>query len=140
MNETIYADSNIFILPLIHGDSGRGATASKILRRIESGELTAYTSYLTWDEVTWVVRRTLGKPDSIESGKKLIGFPNLRFIEVTESIITKGQSLVEKHQLKPRDAIHCSSAISKDIGKLVSDDSDFDVVKEITRIPLAKLT
>ncbi len=138
MSELVYIDTNLFVFPLIYGDSGRGKDATQVLRKIERGEFTAYTSTLTWDEVVWVIRRTLGKEDSIESGRKLIRFPNLRFIEVGDSIIAKSQSLIEKYQLKPRDAIHCSSAILKGIGLLLSDDPDFDVVKEIKRTPLEK--
>jgi predicted nucleic acid-binding protein len=107
--ETFHVDANIFILSLIYGASGRGRDAAKILKLIETGRLFAYTSYLTWDEVVWVILMTLSKADSIESGKKLIGFPNLRFVEVSESVVTKSQTLTEKYQkLKSRDAIHCS--------------------------------
>jgi predicted nucleic acid-binding protein len=140
LSETVYADSNVFILPAIHGDSSRGSAATKILRKIESGEVLAYTSYLTWDEVAWVVYRVLGKADSIEMGKKLIRFPNLRFVEVSESVIAKSQSLVEKYHLRPRDAIHCASAVSREISLFLSDDGDFDVVKEIKRVPLESLS
>lgn len=133
MSEPVYADANVFIFPVIYGDSGNGAKASRILEKIEGGRLSAHTSWLTWDEVVWVVRKTLGKADSIESGRKLMQFPNLKFIEVSESVIAKSQSLIEKYQLKPRDAIHCSSAISKGINLFVSDDPGFDTVKEIKR-------
>jgi predicted nucleic acid-binding protein len=138
LSELAYVDTNIFVFPFIYGDSGKGKDAARILRKIESDEFSAYTSALTWDEVVWVVRKTFGKEDSIESGRKLLQFPNLKFIEVGDSIIAKSQSLIEKYQLKPRDAIHCSSAISKGINLLLSDDPDFDVVKEIRRTPLAK--
>ena len=35
--------------------------------------------------------------------------------------------------LKPRDAIHLSAALSVNVSTIVSDDSDFDDVKEIKR-------
>jgi uncharacterized protein len=138
LSELVYADANVFILPVIYGDSGRGKAATRILRKMENGEFSTYTSTLTWDEVVWVVRKTLGKGDSVEAGRKLIQFPNLRFVEVDEAVITKGQSLIEKYQLKPRDAIHCSSAISKGISSIISDDPDFDIVQELKRVPLEK--
>jgi predicted nucleic acid-binding protein len=97
LSEPVYVDSNLFISPVVYGDSGKGKDATRILRKIETGEFSAYTSTLTWGEVVWVVRKTLGKGDSIESGRKLINFPNLRFIEVGDSIITKSQSLMEKY-------------------------------------------
>lgn len=136
MSDAAYIDSNVFIFPIIYGDSGNGAEATHILRRIESRQLTAYTSVLTWDEVVWVVRKSLGEADAIESGRKLVRFPNLRFIEASESIVAKGQSLIEKYQLKPRDAIHCASAISKGLTLFLSNDAGFDVVREVRRAPL----
>ncbi|MDG6995169.1 MAG: type II toxin-antitoxin system VapC family toxin [Nitrososphaerota archaeon] len=138
MAEPVYLDSNVFILPLIHGDSGRGAPAARLLRKVEAGETTAYTSILTWDEVTWVVLKTLGRADSLQAGKKLLQFPNLRFIDVSEAVITRCQWLMEKYQIKPRDAVHCSSAIVKGIKSMVSDDRDFEIVRELKRTPLEK--
>jgi predicted nucleic acid-binding protein len=138
LSELVYADANVFIFLVIYGESGRGKGAAKILRKIEAGELSAYTSTLTWDEVVSVVRKTLGKADSEESGIKLIQFPTLRFIEVGESVIVRSQTLIERYRIKPRDAIHCSSAISKGISLVMSDDPDFDVVQEIRRTPLEK--
>ncbi|MGI0079912.1 MAG: type II toxin-antitoxin system VapC family toxin [Nitrososphaerales archaeon] len=136
MKEPVYVDSNVFILPVVYGDSDRGKVAADLLRKIENGEVIAYTSTLTWDEVVWVVLKLLGKADSVETGRKLIKFPNLRFVDADESVIIKSQQLVEKYQMKPRDAIHCASAIAKNLKMLISDDGDFEVAQEIKRIPL----
>jgi len=135
-----YIDSNVFIYPAIYRTETqqKARKAKEILHRIESGEITAYTSTLTWDEVVWVVSRVLGRDDGIRQGGKLLGFPNLEFINVDEGILTLAQMLLDKYKLSPRDSIHVASAIGRKIKTVISDDEDFDQVKEITRTPLTK--
>lgn len=137
LSAPIYVDSNVFILPVLYGDSERRAVnAAEVLKKIESKKLTAYTSMLTWDEVTWVVLKSLGRADSREVGKKLLQFPNLRFVEVSEAVIAKSQLLIENFATSPRDAIHCSSALVKGISTVITDDADFDAFEDIKRVPL----
>jgi len=133
-----YIDSNVFIYPAIYQAEAqqKAKKAKEILLKIESGELTAYTSTLTWDEVTWVVSKVLSRDDGIRQGKKLLGFPNLEFIDVDEGTLTVAQMLLDKYKLSPRDSIHIASALNRKIKTIISDDQDFDQVKEITRTPL----
>ena len=133
-----YIDSNVFIYPAIYQteEQQKAKKAKEILFKIESGELSAYTSTLTWDEVVWVVSRVLGRHDGTNQGKKLLGFPNLEFINVDEGILTQAQTLIDKYKLNPRDAIHVASALGRKIKTVISDDEDFDQVKEIIRTPL----
>ena len=130
---SVYIDSNIFISPLIYQRSPHAANSRRILAMVENAEVSAYTSALTWDEVVWVVRRVLGKADSIQAGEKLTAFPNLRFISASEEIIRSAQKLLSEYQLAPRDAIHVASALSRPLDALISDDSDLDVVQEVNR-------
>jgi predicted nucleic acid-binding protein len=133
-----YIDSNVFIYPTIYQTEAqqKAKKAKEILHKIESGELSAYTSTLTWDEVVWVVSRVLSRNDAIQQGKKLLGFPNLEFIDVDEGILTLAQMLLDRYKLSPRDSIHVASALNRKIKTIVSDDGDFDQVKEIKRTPL----
>ncbi len=135
MTEILYIDSNIFIFPLIY-DNDQANQSMEILTKIENNEITAYTSILTWDEVTYVVNKIMGKADSIGSGKKFINYPNLRFITADINIIIKAQEIMKNYNIKPRDAIHVASALSKNIHNIVSDDSDFDSIDLINRIKL----
>lgn len=134
-----YLDSNVFIYPVIYQTEShqQAKKAKELLLKIESGELSAYTSTLTWDEVVWVVTKVLGREDGISQGRKLLGFPNLKFIPVDENILTQAQALIDKYKLSPRDSIHIASALDRKIKTIVSDDIDLDQVKEITRTPLA---
>ena len=93
-----YIDSNIFIYPVIYKSETeeKARKAKEILLMIEHGEIPAYTSSLTWDEVVWVVSRTLGKEDGIQQGRKLLGFPNLEFIEVDKNVLSMAQTLLDR--------------------------------------------
>ena len=46
------------------------------------------------------------------------------------------QSLMDKYKLSPRDSIHVASALSRKATIIISDDEDFDQIKEIKRTPL----
>ena len=133
-----YVDSNVFLYPTLYSTDiePKAKKAKEILRKIESGDLQAATSTLTWDEVVWVTIKYLGRTDGVAQGQKLLGFPNLEFINVDEAIIAQAQALMGKYKLSPRDSIHIASALSKKTKTILSDDEDFDQIKEIKRIPL----
>ena len=132
-----YIDTNVFIYPVLYEERNLKAKNSKIiLLSIEKGELSAYTSTLTWDEVVWIIRKTLGRDQAIDQGKKLLGFLNLQWIAVDENVLSQAQALLTKYNLHPRDSIHVASAIDRKIENFISDDADIDRVKEIKRKPL----
>jgi len=138
MKGTFYIDSNVFLYPILYNDLKESETAREILSEIELKNIQAYTSTLTWDEVSYVAERILGKTDSIEVGKKFLNFPFLRFIPVDDEIIRRSQVIREKYNLKPRDSIHLSCAIERNISEIITDDVDFDGIREIRRIPIKK--
>jgi hypothetical protein len=133
-----YIDSNIFLFPILYRPETepKAKKAKEILLQIESGELAAATSTLTWDEIVWVAAKHLGRTDGIAQGQKLLGFPNLEFINADEKILTQAQTLIGKYKLSPRDSIHLASALSKKAKTILSDDETFDQIKEIKRTPL----
>ena len=133
-----YVDSNVFLYSVLYLQDlePKAKKAKEILQRIENGELSAATSTLTWDEVVWVTTKMLGRTSGIAIGQKLLGFPNLEFINVDEGIIAQAQSLMDKYNLNPRDSIHVASALNKKANIIISDDEDFDQIKEIKRTPL----
>jgi predicted nucleic acid-binding protein len=139
MKETFYIDSNIFLYPVLYENTPESTAAEKVLKKIENTEITAYTSTLTWDEITYCVFKITGRFNSITAGRKFITFPNLRFIAVDESVISKSQRLMEEYNLHPRDAIHCACALEKGIKKLITNDKHFQEVGEIEVLPLLKI-
>lgn len=126
----IYVDTNIFVEAILKDNK----KCQQILEKIVNRELKAFTSVLTWDELTFIIRKFISKEISILEGEKFLRFPNLIFLDAKKDVIQKAQQLIEKYDLNPRDAIHIASAIHIRLKEIVSEDSDFDVVKEIKRI------
>lgn len=136
---TVYIDSNIFIYPVVNPvDDARAVACRKILLKIVNHELEAATSFLTWDEFVYVLGRHLGGEIAVSEGNKFLSFPYLSFLKVDERVVSAAQSLLSTYDLQPRDSIHIASAIHNTIHEVVSDDSNFDVVKDIRRIGLEK--
>jgi predicted nucleic acid-binding protein len=134
--ESFYIDSNVFIYPVIYDENViiEARRAREFLLKITSGEIEAYTSCVTWDEMVWVIRKLFGVDLSSDLGRKFLVFPNLRFSGVKRATVFKAQEIVEKYKLTPRDAIHAAAAIENKITTIVSYDKDFDILNEIRRI------
>lgn len=128
----IYVDSNVFILSFL-GQDESARLSRAILSKIARNEVVAFTSLLTWDEICWNARKYLGIEDAIQQSKKFLEFPHLNLIDVNELVIKTAQDLVQRYRLKPRDAIHAASALCKGIKLFLSEDEDFDAVKELGR-------
>ncbi|MEM2930735.1 MAG: type II toxin-antitoxin system VapC family toxin [Thermoproteota archaeon] len=131
-----YIDSNIFVYPIIYDPASvrEAARARGFLREIALGKIEAYASPVTWDEISWVVRKILGIDTAINQGKKFLGFPNLKLLPVKGTTALKAQGLLEEYRLKPRDALHAAIALENKITTIVSYDEDFDKIKVMRRI------
>jgi len=132
----LYIDSNIFLYPAIYKpETVKEARESKdFLLKVSEGLVEAYTATITWDEVVWVVRKMFGLKPSIELGRKLLVFPNLKLLNIKRSVVLRAQRLMEKYKIKPRDAIHAATALENGIETIVSYDRDFDKLDEIKRL------
>ncbi|MBI2172853.1 MAG: type II toxin-antitoxin system VapC family toxin [Candidatus Aenigmarchaeota archaeon] len=133
----LYIDANVFLSAALYDDEEARLTR-EFLTDIAGGKRAAYTSVLTWDEIVWVVKKMLDSARAKQEGKKFMEFPNLVLLPAEPLIIDNAQNLMEKYNLKPRDAIHAATAISRGIREIISDDPDFDSVKELKRIPIGK--
>lgn len=131
----VYVDSNILLYPLLYDPKAveEAGEAKAFLLKVARGEVEAYTSTLTWDEVVWVVRRLVGAAPSIEAGRKLLRL-RIGLLGVRASTIHRAQILMERYELRPRDAIHAATAIENDVSSFVSFDEGFDVVDELDRV------
>ena len=58
---------------------------------------------------------------------------------VDERVIKETQRIVEEYRVKLRDAIHASCAIKNRVREIISDDPDFDRIKEIRRVRLGTI-
>jgi predicted nucleic acid-binding protein len=95
-----YLDSNVFLYSVLYSTElqPKAKKAQEILASIANGLMPACTSTLTWDEVVWIVKRNMGRAESVNQGKKLLGFPNLEFIAVDDLIVSRAQKLMEKYK------------------------------------------
>ena len=134
----VYVDSNVFVYAVTH-DPGRSLKADRavrILREVDEGKKKGVTSFLTWDEVAWVVCKLKGREAGVKAGSALLKLKNFSLLPVSAAVMVRAQQLLERYELKPRDAIHVSSALLAADKEMVSDDSELDTVREITRLPL----
>ena len=134
MKMTAYLDSNVFILAALSDDS-KAAKAKELIKKIITGQSAGATSSLTIDEVVWVIwKETNDRNLAIEEGLRILQFDNLKIIDIDGPIVKNSLIFMKSYKsLKPRDAIHLSAALSVNASAIISDDSDFDDVKEIQR-------
>ena len=137
-----YIDSNIFIYPIVADEKteNKALLAKTLLIKIADKSIEAATSSLTWDEVVWCIKKILGSETAVKGGSKFLEFPNLRMLDVNEKVIYRAQKLIETYSLRPRDAIHMACCLENKIRDIISDDPDFDSVKDLNRITLEKTT
>jgi predicted nucleic acid-binding protein len=130
-----YFDANVFIFPQIYEHTvDEVLKAKEYLVKLAEGDVEGCTSTLTWDEVVYAVRKSAGREESIIAGRKFLSFPNLKIYSIDFEIVLKAQEIVENYNVKPRDAIHAACALKFCNGKLISNDSDFDVINGVNRI------
>lgn len=129
----MYLDANIFIYPNT-GEGTKSGACIALLNKVIKNEMQAGTSVLTWDEVHYALQKEIGKEKATEQSKELFTMPNLTLFSTNVKTIESAQQLVEKYNLKPRDAIHAATALLNNCTEIISDDPDFDKVKELKRI------
>ncbi len=136
----IYVDSNIFLYPVLYNATSDPYAKAAIQKfgEIAAGRLTASTSWLTWDEVVWIVRRTVGPTEAAQQGRAFLDLPNIQLLDTDREVISKAQDLIDSYEVKPRDAIHAAAAIINGAEEILSEDTDFDAIHELKRVSLLK--
>lgn len=135
----VYVDANPFIYCAIekHGDE-KAIQSVAILTKIATQKISAATSILTWDELVWVCKKNLTVALAIEIGQSFLSIPNLSLVDTNKPAAEKASALMAEYGLMPRDAIHAATAILNGEKEIITDDADFDKVKELKRISLAE--
>ncbi len=133
--------------------------AKVFFTRIESGEMTAYTSVLTFDELAYrlllalIKDRYPGSPlDRLRANEeKLIAefgstvatqlhhlrnFPNITIVELSIDDIDIMNEGMTKHHIRPRDALHFAAMSKAGCFNLASNDHHFDRIALIRRFTL----
>jgi predicted nucleic acid-binding protein len=135
----IYLDANVFIYAILRSGKDKiGEKSASLLFKIADNKVEAATSFLTWDEVLWSIKKYLGYKIALSESRKFLVFPNLTFVQADRMVLHFAQNIAEKYALHPRDSIHAATAALNNIKTFVSDDEDFDNVKGIKRVPPEK--
>jgi len=128
----IYLDSNVFLNAILNTER-EGEKARNIIQKLQEGQILAATSALSFDEVFWVVKKHRDYDRALKAAKTFLQIPNLIFLDINDEILWSAYNLAEKYRLNPRDVIHLACALNHGIFTIVSEDQDFDKVKEIKR-------
>jgi len=99
----------------------------------------AYTDVLVLDEVIYVSSRRYKAPykTSIEFINSIV-LPFVEILPLGETEYKKAAEILEKHQIKPSDALHVATMTLHNISKIASEDREFDKIDGITRIWISK--
>jgi len=125
-----YIDANVFVQGILRDDNN----SKEVVLKMAKKEFIGVTSALSWDEITFIVKKFLGKQVAETEGKKFFRLPNLIFVDAKKEIILRAQRLFERYNIGPRDAIHVATAIHAGAKEIISGDTDFDKIAEISRI------
>jgi predicted nucleic acid-binding protein len=132
------------------------AEAQSFFERLERGEVLAYTSVLTFDELGYrlilalIKDRYGGSPlehlhDQEEKMlaefaltvssllKRMRAYTNLTTLDVLVSDLDVMNEVMPQYRLRPRDALHYASMQRVGCTDLASNDSDFDRISAVKR-------
>jgi predicted nucleic acid-binding protein len=153
--DTLYLDTTILYALLRGIEPG----AQTLFTRIETGELRASTSVLTFDELAYrmllaLIRDQYGAsplerlrnqeqqmieefyPRLAPRMLQLRTFPNLILVEVAPADLDAMDEAMLTYHLRPRDALHLAAMQKCECLDLVSHDPDFDRVPAVRRFTL----
>ncbi|MEK6853870.1 MAG: type II toxin-antitoxin system VapC family toxin [Nanoarchaeota archaeon] len=135
-----YVDTNVFVYAssAIKESAVKSQQSQLILEKVARQHLSATTSVITWDEVAWASKKVLPLHEALDKAKEVLAFPNLAITDFTLIIANKASELAEKYRLKPHDSIHAATAILNGEKAIITDDADFDKVRELKRVTLAE--
>ncbi|MFQ5406028.1 MAG: type II toxin-antitoxin system VapC family toxin [Candidatus Micrarchaeia archaeon] len=129
----VYLDANFFVFAGFDATE-KGNQARKILEQIVLGKKQATTSALCLDEVMWTLLKNKAKQKIRSHLEDTYSIPNLKIVSGTSLSPLRAVDFMEKYNLKPRDAFHAAIMQEQNLNTIISDDKDFDKIKEIKRI------
>lgn len=134
----IYLDSNVFIYAVLNSEFV-GGEARSILSQVQNGQMKASTSALTFDELIWIVKKNRSPNDSLLAGDAFLNMSGLKLVNVDADILAGAIAIMRKYSLDPRDSIHAASAMIEKAEVVISEDKDFDKIREIKRRGIASV-
>lgn len=128
----MYIDSNIFIFAALD-TTELGDNCRRVLVMIQKGEISCASSFLTIDEVIWVLKKKAGRDAAVRIAKASLSLP-VRWMDVNREIVVRMIEHFSDGELDPRDSLHIASMRSAGITSILSEDSDFDNVHGLKRM------
>jgi predicted nucleic acid-binding protein len=132
-----YIDSNVFIFSAV-SMAEEGDAARRLLTLLAKGTSSGVTSALTFDEVFYKVKKELGHQTAVDVLENLLAMPNLVFSAADPNVLGVSLSVLKKHAIEPRDAIHlAASALSKaDI--FISEDKSLRKISSVKALGISE--
>lgn len=116
------------------GDSGvKGEWCRSVISMIENGSISACTSYLTYDEYFYKIKKEFSHEDAVKLSGIFLNISNLTFIPVDRKVILTAQKILTQYQINPRDALHGATACLAGCNVVISEDNDFNRFSFVTR-------
>ncbi len=108
--EKIYWDSDCF-LGFFKNEPNKAEKCDGVIKRAERGEVLIITSALTLAEVLWMRNDSKISQEDADIIQKFFRRSFIRVNNVTRKIAENAQLYVWNNNIKPKDAIHVSTAI-----------------------------
>lgn len=120
----IALDTSIFIYHLEYHPRYLPLT-QELLAGVEAGLWPAVTSTITLMELT-VRPWQLERPDVARAYEDALAhFPHLTLVDVTPDVARQAARLRAEYNLRPADALHAATALTRDATAFVTNDRDF---------------
>ena len=127
-----FIDSNVFFYAKIL-DLEYGKPCSKILDKIEKGELEAVASTLVVVELANALRK-YGLYDDVRDVVDAVFSLEIRFFEVDSLDVRTAVSIFNEFRISPYDCVHAAIMKKAGITDIISADKDFDKITWIRRL------
>lgn len=118
----IYLDSNIFVIGANPNDK-RQEKAILLLELVEEGEIDAFTSVITVDEVVYTLSSIVSQKKAEKVWGDMMNEPGLQIKDLDKKKTVSARKYFP--ELDPRDALHFQTFKSSEAEKLVTEDKDF---------------
>ncbi len=115
--ERIYWDSDCF-LAWFNDETGKAEFCDGVIQRAERGEVLIVTSALTLAEVLWMRGQKRMHRDMADKVQKFFKRSYIRVANVSRKIAENAQNVVWDNGIKPKDAIHVSTAMHLEVDAL----------------------
>lgn len=96
-----------------------------------------YTDILVIDEVLYISKKKYRVPYNITLNFIWNILKVIKLIPLSEEVFTELNDILQKYNLKPSDAIHLAAMKLEGINIIVSEDADYDKIKDVRRIWLS---